>query len=127
MRTFLARHEGGRGVRNLRIVIDGGQPALTRSDAEERFLDLVRRADIDPPAVNSPIAGHEVDFMWRGKGLVAEIDGFAFHASRGAFERDRRRDAALAAAGLRVMRVTWQSLESEPFAVVARLAQALAR
>jgi very-short-patch-repair endonuclease len=58
---------------------------------------------------------------------VVEVDGFAFHSTGGSFEQDRRRDARLMAAGLRVMRVTWRQLVREPEAVVARLAQALAR
>jgi hypothetical protein len=33
----------------------------------------------------------------------------------------------LAAAGLRVMRVTWRQLENEPEALLVRLAQALLR
>jgi very-short-patch-repair endonuclease len=43
------------------------------------------------------------------------------------FERDRRRDAALTARGLRVMRVTWRQIVNEPEAVLVRLSQALAR
>jgi very-short-patch-repair endonuclease len=35
-----------------------------------------------------------------------EVDGFAFHGGRDAFERDRTRDAQLQAHGYRDMRVT---------------------
>jgi very-short-patch-repair endonuclease len=62
-----------------------------------------------------------------GSALVVEIDGFAYHSGRGAFERDLRRDAELAAAGWTVIRVTWRQLVEEPPAVVALLAAALAR
>jgi len=58
---------------------------------------------------------------------VAEVDGYRFHSSRSAFERDRRRDAELGAAGFRVIRVTWQQLVEEPIAVIARIARALER
>jgi very-short-patch-repair endonuclease len=54
------------------------------------------------------------------------VDGFAYHASRAAFERDRLRDAELQAAGYRTIRVTWSQIESRPEAIVARIAQALA-
>jgi very-short-patch-repair endonuclease len=57
---------------------------------------------------------------------VVEVDGYAYHGSRAAFERDRRRDADLTAAGYRVVRITWRQLTSEPHAVVARLAVMLA-
>ena len=72
------------------------------------------------------VAGHEVDFLWPAERLVVEIDGFAFHSSSRTFERDRRRDAALTAAGYRVVRVTWRQIEDEGEAVLARLAMALA-
>jgi hypothetical protein len=57
---------------------------------------------------------------------AVEVDGYAFHRGRAAFERDRARDAQLVAAGLRIMRITWRQLADEPEAVVARLAAALA-
>jgi len=99
---------------------------LTRSEAEERFLDLVRQAELPQPEVNVRVHGYEVDFFWRPQRLVVEIDGFRFHSSRRAFEGDRRKDATLKAAGLTTMRVTWNQMESESLAVIARVGQALA-
>jgi very-short-patch-repair endonuclease len=75
--------------------------------------------------LNTVVAGYRLDAYWPSARLVVEIDGFAFHSSAALFESDRRRDAELAAAGVRVMRVTWRQLEGEPHAVVARVAQAL--
>ncbi len=126
LRALLVRHRGRRGSRCLQAVLEGGHPALTRSEAEERFLELTRKAQVDEPEVNVRVAGHEVDFLWRTERLVVEIDGFAFHSSSWAFERDRRRDAALTAAGYRVVRVTWRQIEDEGEAVLVRLAMALA-
>jgi very-short-patch-repair endonuclease len=60
--------------------------------------------------------------MWRAALLAAP----GTHGHRAAFERDRKRDQRLAAAGYRVLGVTWRQLEHEPPAVVARIAQALA-
>lgn len=127
IRSLLRHHAGRSGEPELRALLEGGRPALTRSEAEDRFLSLIRKAQLGAPATNVEAAGHEVDFLWRTERLVVEIDGFAFHSSPGAFERDRRRDAMLAAAGLRVVRVTWRQLLEEPEAVLARLAQALVR
>lgn len=79
------------------------------------------------PEANVRVGGCEVDFYWRAQRFVAEIDGFAFHSSSYRFESDRRRDAVLAASGVRVVRVTWRQLETEAEAVVARLAQSLVR
>ena len=67
-----------------------------------------------------------MDLLWRDAALVVEIDGYAFHSTRRSFERDRRKDQDLSAAGYRVIRVTWRQLTLEPEAVVALLAAALA-
>ena len=72
------------------------------------------------------VQGFEVDVLWRAPRLVIEVDGHAFHGHRTAFERDRRRDQILAAAGYIVIRVTWRQLVDEPVAVITRIAQALA-
>ena len=73
------------------------------------------------------MAGYEVDAHWPGTRLVVEIDGWATHGHRGAFERDRAKDARLIAAGYTVMRITWRQLTTEPEAIAARLGAALAR
>jgi very-short-patch-repair endonuclease len=102
-------------------------PALTRSEAEERMLALIRRAELPIPELNVRIGRYEVDFLWREQKLVVEVDGFRFHSSRSAFERDRLRDAELAAQGFHVLRVTWRQIVDTPEALVARIAMALAR
>lgn len=125
--SLLDRREGRRGMRTLRALLnDADAPAFTRSVAEERFLGLIREAQLPTPAVNARIGEFEVDFLWLAHRLVVEIDGFAFHSSQRSFENDRLRDAQLAARGLRVIRVTWRQLDAEPMAAVARIAQALA-
>ena len=72
------------------------------------------------------LAPQEVDFLWREHRLIVEVDGYAFHSSRRSFERDRRRDRELQAAGYRVLRLTWRELTDEPEVVIATLATALA-
>ena len=71
------------------------------------------------PAVNTHIAGLEVDALWRDQRLVVELDGHAFHHTRAAFERDRIRDAQLQLAGYRVLRVTFERLETDRAEVAA--------
>lgn len=117
---------GHRGTGRLRrLLARGEEPAFTRSQAEERFLALVRSAGLPAPEVNVQVAGQLVDFLWRDRRVVVEIDGYRFHSSPAAFERDRLRDAELSASGFRVIRITWRQLSEEPFAVVARLAAVL--
>jgi very-short-patch-repair endonuclease len=121
----LARRRPGSGPLGRLLAREEG-PALTRSEAERRLVALVRSAGLPAPEHNVPVEGIEVDLLWREQGLVVEVDGFAFHSGRAAFERDRVRDSRLVASGLRVMRVTWRQIVHEPMAVVAGLAQALA-
>jgi very-short-patch-repair endonuclease len=118
------RRPGTRALR--RIVNKEGGPAITRSEAERRMLRLVRAAELPAPQVNARLGRYEVDFLWRERRLVVEVDGYASHGTRRAFERDRERDATLAVAGYTVLRVTWRQLIGAPEAVVARLASALA-
>jgi hypothetical protein len=92
--------------------------SLPRPSLERRFLALCKREYLPPPDVNVWLAGFEVDVLWREQRLVVELDGYAFHSARVAFERDRIRDAAIQLAGYRVLRVTHRRLEAEPGAVV---------
>jgi very-short-patch-repair endonuclease len=101
-------------------------PTITRSEAEERFLALVRAAGLPEPEINVRLHGYEVDFFWRAQKVVVEVDGYRYHSSRTAMNRDRRKDAALKAAGVDVNRVTWDQMDVEPYAVIARTATALA-
>jgi very-short-patch-repair endonuclease len=122
------RFRGRRGVARLRRLIgESDHPMLTRSEAEERFLALLRSAELPLPELNVLVDGYEVDFLWRDHQLVVEVDGFRFHSSRRAFERDRRRDADLQAAGFSVLRLTWRQVVNESHATIARTARALAR
>ena len=125
----LERTPRRRGAGRLRDVIteSAARTALTRSAAERRLLDLLRAAQLPAPETNVRVRGFEVDAFWREHRLVVEIDGFAFHSTRAAFERDRRRDATLQAAGLRVIRLTWRHLSDEPERVVALVAGLLER
>jgi very-short-patch-repair endonuclease len=100
---------------------------MTRSEAEEMFLALVREAELPSPEVNARVARYEVDFCWRAERVVVEIDGYAFHSSRAALERDHRRDTELQQMGFIVIRISWRELREQRLRVVARVAGALAR
>lgn len=126
IREALARAPYSVGARMLRALLDRGGFARTRSHYERKLLALIAAAGLPRPLTNHKLVGHEVDMVWHDKQLVVEFDGFRYHGDRKTFERDRRRDQDLVASGYRVMRVTARQLEEEPFAVIARLAAALA-
>lgn len=113
------RTRGRRGLRPLRTLVAehrGPRPA-TRSELERRFIDLILKAGLPPPEVNTIVEGLEVDALWPDQRLVVELDGHAYHHGRASFERDRIRDATLQLAGYRVLRVTHARLEREPKAI----------
>jgi very-short-patch-repair endonuclease len=127
LREVLERYPRRRGATVLARRADDIGVTVTRSEAERRFLSLVRKAGLPKPIVNVRVGKHLVDFLWREQRVVVEIDGFAFHGKRWSFERDRRRDAELQASGYVVLRFTWRALISERDLVLVRLAQTLAR
>jgi very-short-patch-repair endonuclease len=114
------------GLRAALHTLTTGDPQLTRSKLEERFLILILDAQLPRPEVNARVGGHEVDFLWRDHRLVVETDGAATHLTRPAFEEDRRRDAELQAQGYRVLRFTWRQVVEQPRATIATVAQLLA-
>jgi very-short-patch-repair endonuclease len=122
------RATGHHGAGRLRQAAERHQPSgVTKSQAEKRYRALIRAAGLPEPLRNVKILGLEVDCYWPDAKLVVEVDSFRFHSTRPKFEHDSSKGARLVAAGLSVMRVTWYQMRDEPFAVVARTAQALAR
>ena len=73
------------------------------------------------------VAGYRVDFLWRKERVVFEIDGYRFHTSRSAFDRDRRKDLALKQALHDPNRVSRDQVKHQPLLVLAHVAAALAR
>jgi very-short-patch-repair endonuclease len=128
LEAAIARCPGRKGTALVRrlLTTEHGR-GFTRHEAERRLRALVADAQLPPPELNRRLLGYEVDALWRSARIVVEVDGFAAHGQRTAFERDRRKDQVLAAAGYQVIRVTWRQIEDEPLAVVARIAQAMAR
>jgi Transcriptional regulator, AbiEi antitoxin/Protein of unknown function (DUF559) len=119
----IARSNGHRGTGALAKATARHDPKWTRNDFEARFLKLVRDAGLPEPEVNSSLAAPDhprldPDFCWPAHRLIVETDGWDTHRTRAAFERDRRRDAALTADGWRVVRFTWHD---EPSVIERRL------
>jgi hypothetical protein len=110
--------------RNRQSVPRPHRPHSERGGAQAALDAEGRRT---PPAIGQPPSGgsHGRLLLARGR---ARARGRWIQIPRqpAAFERDRRRDQRLAAAGFQVIRITWRQLEAEPMAVLARLAQALA-
>jgi predicted transcriptional regulator of viral defense system len=110
---------GRAGSAALRRAIEQHWPglALTRSELEERFLELCADHGIPRPEVNATVCGLMVDCLWPAERVIVELDGVAAHATPRAMERDRRRELTLRSAGHRVLRYTWSQVTAQPNAV----------
>lgn len=102
------------------------------NNMEAAFLALVLAAGLPAPQRQVEIRGARgwigrVDFVYLEFRLVMELDGFASHGSRDAFQADRERDRKLVADGWRIVRFTWADIQERPQRVVAELRALLAQ
>jgi len=127
--------KGRRGLKELEVALvpyranDGKVPDV-RSDLETLLLPHLLEMGLPRPVNNAPlqIEGERflVDFFWEQEQVIVETDGRETHETAAAFQSDRRRDQFLAAAGYRVLRITWRQLQDERDAVLNRISGALA-
>jgi very-short-patch-repair endonuclease/predicted transcriptional regulator of viral defense system len=115
-------HAGERGARALTEALDeDAEPTLTDSELEELMLALCDEYHLTRPKSRAWVAGLRVDFLFAASRLVVETDGYRYHHTRRAFERDRERGAILARAGYRVLRFSHRQLTREPAMVAHTL------
>lgn len=125
---LLERTKGRRRMSVLAALVhERAGSTRSRSENEERFLALIRKAGLPHPEMNVPLHGFTVDFLWREQRVVFEVDGYDYHRGRFEFNRDRRKDAVLKANQFDPNRISGDQVEYEPLAVVAQLARTLAR
>ncbi len=126
VQAAMARTRGrtGRGHRALQRAIEecaAFERHHTRSPLEDAFLRLVRSNGLPLPSTNALVQGYQVDAVWRAQRVAVELDGWTDHQTRRAFETDRARDAALTAAGWRVVRFTLRQVNDRPDHVLSTL------
>lgn len=112
-----------RGAAALRALAE--DPQFTRSRAERMLVALLRAARLPEPVFNAKVDGWEVDALWQRERVILEFDSYGFHATRAAFERDRRKTSDLTRGRYLVLRSTWTELTKHSFALIARVAEAL--
>ena len=100
------------------------EPPPTRREFERRAFEVFAEAGLSRPAVNVLVGTLEVDFCWPDRRLIVEADSWEFHKTRAAFERDRRRDQLLKAAGWTTIRITSRQLTDSPGDLIAALRSA---
>lgn len=102
---------------------------MLRSRLEARLLPRLIDEGLPAPRANAKlrVEGHlfEIDLFWEEQRLAIETDGEETHGTPAAFQRDRKRDQILTAAGYRTARITWAQVRDEPNAVIHRIARML--
>lgn len=119
---------GRAGIRALRDAV--AEVALDRkpvdSVLESSMNDLVERYRLPPAQFHPVLAGWEVDFRVVDTAVVLECDGWTSHGlDREQFERDRRKDDDLRAAGWIVFRYTHRAIVARPGDTARRIARAV--
>jgi len=126
--------KGRRGLKVLELALvpyrtkDGELPDV-RSDFETLLLPQLLDRGMPRPSTNAPIHIDDqrflADFLWGKERVIVETDGRETHETPTAFQSDRRRDQFLAAAGYRVLRVTWNQIHGDTAGVLERISRAL--
>ncbi|BDX30240.1 hypothetical protein TUM20985_07870 [Mycobacterium antarcticum] len=122
--TAHLRNKGRHGAPAARRLLQAADDGA-RSEAERLVIRLLRAAGITGWKSNQHVAGYEVDILFRDAKVIVEIDGFAFHSDPEAFQRDRKKQNALALAGYQVLRFTWLDLTEYPERVIAEIERAI--
>lgn len=102
------------GAGTVRRLLDEATFVLTDSELERLFLPIARRAGLPTPRTQVWLHGHRVDFHWPDRDLAVETDGARFHRTPFQQTDDRRREHALAAAEVRLLRFTHAQVRYEP-------------
>jgi very-short-patch-repair endonuclease len=109
-----------RAAEKLGLPLDPGCASeKTESDLERDFLAICRSFDVPEPETQVQIGRYRVDFLWRRRRLVIEVDGYIYHRGRQAMRYDNDRDLELELRGLRVVRIEDSRIASDPAGVAA--------
>jgi predicted transcriptional regulator of viral defense system len=123
---MLRRRAGAAGTKRLLEALDlYRDPAFSRARSELLFLDLIKKAGLPRPAINTYVDGHEIDAYWEDERFAVEVDGWDTHRTRAAFESDPLRQEDLKLVGIDSIRITARRIEREPRVVAERLGRLL--
>ena len=100
--------------------------APTNSPLEDDFLAFARRYRLPMPVTNTYLFGYEIDVLYPRERVIVEIDSARFHLDRDSFERDRKRDVVMLAAGYVTVRLTDERMKHDAEDEARRLLAILA-
>jgi very-short-patch-repair endonuclease len=118
--AVLSRRPTSPGAKKLRRVLHG-EAKVTLSTLERRFLRLLKHAGLPLPQTNRVVGGRRVDCRWPERRLTIELDGYRYHSSRHAWERDRHREREAYARGDDFRRYTHDDVIEDPTLMLAEL------
>ena len=125
---MLTRRGRTSGVTQLRKALDiYRDPVSDRARSELLFLDAIKKEGLPAPAINTFIAGYEIDAYWEPERFAVEVDGWDTHQTQAAFEGDRIRQENLKLAGIDSIRITARRIERQPREVAKRVRMLLIR
>jgi very-short-patch-repair endonuclease len=125
--------QGRNGITKLRGLLAERETECNpvESPLERDFLTLVRERRMPEPVAQYPVIVDgrivaRLDFAYPELKLGIELDGYAFHSSREAFERDRRRLTMLGNEGWRMLVFTRNQVNDHPVYVEKSVLRAYA-
>lgn len=83
--------------------------AEVRSWLEELLTEICSEHSLPVPAINAPLLGYTVDFLWPNERFVVEADG-GDHMDRERRDKDNERDSVLQRAGFLVRRYSSRAM-----------------
>jgi hypothetical protein len=121
LKDVIGRNPYHPGTKLLTPFLDlpGSNP--TNSHFEDDFLPFLAKHGLPTPLTNVYVNGRQVDVYFPDHNLIIELDGWAFHKDRRAFEDDRERDAHQLAHGIRTLRITAERFRADRDRELARL------
>jgi len=120
---------GRRGCGRIRQVLDDRALGADPPDGllEPRMARLLRDHGLPPAVFQYYVSGvGRVDFAYPERMIVIEVDGYGYHASPSALERDNRRRNKLTKLGWDVYVFTWGEVVRRPSGTAATIAEVLA-
>jgi very-short-patch-repair endonuclease len=121
---------GRTGTARLRRLLRDRDQTPLESRLEVKVWRLLRQAGVRPVRQHEVVIDGQrfrLDFAWPRLQVAVEGDGYQSHAGKAAFVRDRRKWAALAAAGWRIIFATWDDCVHAPGVFLERVRAALVR
>jgi very-short-patch-repair endonuclease len=123
LREYVAEHRGGKGMGQLRRVIDLAEPKA-ESAMETRLRMILLLAGLPRPEVQVPLHDDEgrflgrPDLLYRAERLAIEYDG---ENHRHRLVDDNRRQNRLLSAGLMMLRFTFADVYETPNAIATQV------